>query len=72
MEQLYLIVNIAILAGPFALSFDRRVAFFTHWRQLLLAILPVSAIYLIWDVFVTPLILVCTSFKLGIAGPIFD
>lgn len=49
----YVIITLAVVAGPFALSFDRRVAFHTHWRELFKAVLPVSGIYLIWDVIVT-------------------
>lgn len=49
----YLLVNILVLAGPLALSFDRRVAFWRKWTRLALAIPAVSAIYILWDVVVT-------------------
>jgi hypothetical protein len=31
MSNLYLILDLLILAGPLALSFDKRVAFHTKW-----------------------------------------
>jgi lycopene cyclase domain-containing protein len=46
-------VNLAVLAGPFALSFDRKVAFYRHWRKLAFSLLVVSTAYLAWDVIVT-------------------
>ena len=49
----YLLITILILAGPLALSFHRKVAFFRRWKQLALSIPPVSAIYLLWDIMVT-------------------
>lgn len=49
----YLLINILVLLGPFALSFDKKVAFFRQWKRLLIAVLPVSAIYILWDVVVT-------------------
>jgi lycopene cyclase domain-containing protein len=49
----YVLITLAILAGPLALSFDRRVAFYSHYRSLLKAIIPVSTLYIIWDVIVT-------------------
>ena len=49
----YLIINLLVLLGPLALSFDKRVAFWRQWKRLALCIPPVSAIYLLWDVVVT-------------------
>ncbi|NCC12636.1 MAG: lycopene cyclase domain-containing protein [Spirochaetia bacterium] len=51
--NLYLIITLAVIAAPLALSFDRRVAFHTRWRQVFISMLPVSALYIFWDVLVT-------------------
>ncbi len=51
--ELYTLINVAVIAVPFALSFDGRVAFYRRWPALVSAMLPVSAAYLIWDVLVT-------------------
>lgn len=53
MEHAYLLVNAGILAAPLALSFDRRVAFYKRWREVLLSISIVSGAYIAWDVFAT-------------------
>jgi len=49
----YVAITLAIIAGPFLLSFDRKVGFRRHWIQLGLSLVPVSAAYLVWDVLVT-------------------
>jgi len=41
------------IAGPLALSFDRKVAFYKHWKKLFLAIVPVAVVFLLWDEFFT-------------------
>lgn len=51
--NLYLIITLVVFAAPFALSFDKKVAFHTKWKQLFPSLLPVSAFYLLWDVLVT-------------------
>jgi lycopene cyclase domain-containing protein len=51
--NLYLSITIAVLAAPLALSFDKRVAYYTHWRQLFLSMIPVSTLYIVWDILVT-------------------
>lgn len=51
--NLYVAITIAVLAVPLALSFDKRVAYVSHWRQLFVSMVSVSAIYIIWDVLVT-------------------
>ncbi|MGM0432838.1 MAG: lycopene cyclase domain-containing protein [Spirochaetota bacterium] len=50
---LYVGITLLVLVGPFVLSFDRKVAFYTHWRALVWAIVPVSSAYILWDVIVT-------------------
>jgi len=51
--NLYVLVNLGILALPFALSFDRKVAFYRKWTAYLGSILIVSTIYIVWDILVT-------------------
>jgi lycopene cyclase domain-containing protein len=43
-------ITIGVIVAPLALSFDKRVAFHTKWKQLLLSMIPISAIYIAWDV----------------------
>lgn len=45
----YLIVNLLSLAGPFALSFDRKVAFWRQWKPLFPAMLLTGAFFIGWD-----------------------
>jgi len=49
----YLLITMAVIIPPLFLSFDRKVHFHTHWPYLFLSLLPVSALYIIWDVLVT-------------------
>lgn len=49
----YVAITLLVLAGPFALSFDKRVAYYKSWKPLVCALVPVSALYIIWDVLVT-------------------
>jgi lycopene cyclase domain-containing protein len=46
-----------LLAGsvliPFALSFDRKVAFYTRWKALFPATLITAAIFITWDIYFT-------------------
>ena len=49
----YLLITMAVMIPPLLLSFDRKVHFHTHWTYLFLSMLPVSALYIIWDVLVT-------------------
>ena len=51
--SLYLWINILSFAGPFVLSFDKKVHFYTHWKTLFPAILIVGAIFIAWDVYFT-------------------
>jgi lycopene cyclase domain-containing protein len=49
----YVLITLLVLAGPFILSFDKKVAYFRSWKPLAAAIVPVSAVYIIWDIIVT-------------------
>jgi lycopene cyclase domain-containing protein len=51
--SLYGWVILLSFAGPFALSFDRKVAFYKEWRFVFLAALIVAIPFLIWDEFFT-------------------
>ncbi|ANQ48886.1 lycopene cyclase domain-containing protein [Flammeovirga sp. MY04] len=51
--NLYLIINFIALAGPFFLSFDKKVAFYKHWGKLLFSLIFLWTIYLPWDIFFT-------------------
>lgn len=51
----YVILDILTIAGPLALSFDKRVAFYKDWKFVFTAIFFVSLIYLLWDVIFTGL-----------------
>lgn len=51
--SLYAWVILLSFAGPFALSFDRKVAFYKEWRFVFLAALIVAVPFLIWDEFFT-------------------
>lgn len=53
MRYEYFLLNILILMGPLALSFDRRVYFIQYYKSLLVAILSTMIPFLIWDVLVT-------------------
>ncbi|SFT80417.1 lycopene cyclase domain-containing protein [Lishizhenia tianjinensis] len=51
--SLYLWINLLTLAGPFFLSFDKKVAFYKHWKALFPALLIVGTGFLVWDEFFT-------------------
>lgn len=51
--NLYLLIIVLVVAGPLLLSFNKKVAFYKKWKQLALSMLPVSAIYIFWDVLAT-------------------
>lgn len=45
----YFIILLISLAGPFALSFDKKVHFYKKWRYALPAILFPALLYILWD-----------------------
>lgn len=51
--SLYFWLNLAVILGPFLLSFDKKVAFWRRWPPLLLSMLVVSSSFIIWDIIVT-------------------
>ncbi len=49
MKYLYLLLNLGTFIFPFALSFDKKVAFYKKWKYLTPAILFVALLFLVWD-----------------------
>lgn len=49
----YLWLNIGTLLGPLLLSFDKKVAFYRHWKNLLLPVVITAAVFIIWDAIFT-------------------
>lgn len=49
----YALILAASLAGPLALSFDKKVAFHTKWKYLFPAMIIPALLYIIWDVYFT-------------------
>ena len=52
-EHLYLWLDLLSLAGPLALSFDRKVAYWRLWRPWALGVLVGASVFLAWDVWFT-------------------
>ena len=49
----YFIILAASVAGPLALSFDKKVAFYTKWKFVFPAMIIPAVLYIIWDIFFT-------------------
>lgn len=49
----YFLILAASLAGPLALSFDKKVAFYKKWKYLFPAMLLPALIYIVWDIYFT-------------------
>ncbi len=49
----YFLILAASLAGPLALSFDKKVAFYKKWKYLFPAMLLPALLYIFWDVYFT-------------------
>lgn len=45
----YLLFNLIVFGGPFALSFDKKVHFFTQWKRLFTAMWLPVLVYILWD-----------------------
>ena len=52
-QYTYLLIHAASLAAPLALSFDKKVAFYTKWKYLFPAMLIPALIFLVWDEYFT-------------------
>jgi lycopene cyclase domain-containing protein len=53
MMSVYGWVIIATICGPFLLSFDKKVHFYSNWKALFPALLSIGSIFLIWDSYFT-------------------
>lgn len=51
----YYLILACSLAGPFALSFDKKVAFYKKWKAVFTAMLLPALFYIIWDSIFTSL-----------------
>jgi lycopene cyclase domain-containing protein len=49
----YFLILAASLAGPLALSFDKKVAFYKQWKYLFPAMILPAAGYIVWDSYFT-------------------
>lgn len=49
MNYTYLIILLAALAGPLALSFDKKVQFYKKWKYVFPAMLLPAFFYIVWD-----------------------
>jgi lycopene cyclase domain-containing protein len=55
MNSLYLIIDLLTICFPLLLSFDKKVAYYKHWRFLLMGYLFISIPFVFWDLFFTDL-----------------
>ncbi|MFN5443034.1 MAG: lycopene cyclase domain-containing protein [Crocinitomicaceae bacterium] len=51
--SLYGWVMIFTIIGPFALSFDKKVHFYTYFNPLFKSIVPISTLFIFWDILFT-------------------
>lgn len=49
----YALIMLGSISGPIALSFDKKVAFHTKWRDVLKAGLIPALLFILWDMFFT-------------------
>ena len=49
----YFIILAASLAGPLALSFDKKVGFYKNWKYLFRAMFFPALLYIVWDIYFT-------------------
>lgn len=54
-QYTYFLILAASLAGPLALSFDKKVEFYKHWKYVFPAMIIPALLYIIWDVYFTRL-----------------
>ena len=52
-QYTYFIILAASLAGPLALSFDKKVAFYKNWKYLFPAMIIPALLYVTWDMYFT-------------------
>ncbi len=49
----YFVILLCSIAGPFLLSFDKKVGFYKKWKYVFPAMLLPALIYILWDMFFT-------------------
>ena len=49
----YFLILAAAVAGPLALSFDKKVAFYKKWKYLFLPVFIPALLYIAWDIYFT-------------------
>lgn len=49
----YFLILTASLAGPLALSFDKKVAFYKNWKYVFPAMIIPALLYIVWDFYFT-------------------
>ena len=49
----YLYINFAIILFPLLLSFEKRMKYYSNFKNLLISILLIGSLYIAWDVFAT-------------------
>lgn len=49
----YFWILLGTIAGPFLLSFDKKVHFYTHWKSFFIATIIIASGFLIWDEYFT-------------------
>jgi lycopene cyclase domain-containing protein len=49
----YFLILAASLAGPLALSFDKKVAFYKNWKYVFPAMIIPALLYIVWDFYFT-------------------
>ncbi|MCY7291163.1 MAG: lycopene cyclase domain-containing protein [Ferruginibacter sp.] len=54
-QYTYFLILACSLAGPFALSFDKKVAFYKKWKYVFAAMLLPALFYIVWDSIFTSL-----------------
>lgn len=52
-HQTYFLILAASLAGPLALSFDKKVAFYKRWKYVFPAMIIPALLYIVWDIYFT-------------------
>src|SRR5574343_1338787 len=51
--SLYAWIIVGTIVGPFCLSFDKKVHFYTYWKALFPALLLIGTVFLLWDEYFT-------------------
>lgn len=49
----YLLINLLSIAGPIALSFDKKVRYYTYWPKLIPGMFTTAMVFIIWDILFT-------------------